>query len=203
MTLCLTRHGHDFVRLLLSVFQGRMSSTSGCAGVFQIPGRVCTSKRYRHARADNLALPRRSKLCSPLWVQRKRHLCAIEDHTDCNCEGRKSRPALPFVLVKHSPKIIALFRDRRGWECIRLGLVCEGETQSSVICISDLTAPSLPRRRGGTGGVCTNWAEYLWSKYLWPRLVDAPSCYQDPTAIPAAIGTASRKILSSWWVLIA
>lgn len=133
----------------------------------------------------------------------KRHVCAIEDHTDCNCEDRKPRPALPFVLAKHSPKIIALFRDRRGWECIRLGLVCEGETQSSVICISDLTASSLPRRRGGTDGVCTNWAEYLWSKYLWPRLVDAPSCYQDPTAIPAAIGTASRKILSSWWVLIA
>lgn len=35
--LCLTRHGHDLVRFLLFVFQGRMSSTSGCAGVFQNP----------------------------------------------------------------------------------------------------------------------------------------------------------------------
>lgn len=91
------------------------------------------------------------------------HTCAIE-HTDCNCEDRKPQPALPFVLLMHSPKIIALLRDRRGWECIRLGLLCEGETQSSVICISDLTAPSLPRRPGGIGGVCTDKAGILLSQ---------------------------------------
>lgn len=78
---------------------------------------------------------------------------ALQGHTDCSAEDTKPRPALPFVLVKRSLKIISLLRDRRGWECVRLGLVCEGETQSSVICISDLTAPSLPRRPGGTGGV--------------------------------------------------
>lgn len=121
----------------------------------------------------------------------------LEDHTDCNGEDRTPRPALPFVLVMHSPKIISLLRDRRGWECIRLWLVCEGESQSSVICISDLTALSLPRRAGGTDGVCANRAEYFTFKYLWPRLVDTPTSYQDPTTIPAAIGTASRKILSS------
>lgn len=80
-------------------------------------------------------------------------MCLLQDHTDCKNENRNTRPALPFVLCDAFPKITALLRDRRGWECIRLGLVCEGETQSSVICISDLTAPSLPRRAGGTGGV--------------------------------------------------
>lgn len=82
-------------------------------------------------------------------------MCVLQDHTDYKSQDRKTWPALPFVLCDAFPKIIALLRDRRGWECIRLGLVREGVTKSSVICISDLTAPSLPRRAGGTAGVCT------------------------------------------------
>lgn len=116
MNPCLTRHGHDFIRVLLFAFQGRMSSTSGCAGVFQISGWVCASQRYRHARADNPALPRRSKLSSPLWIRRRRHVFAVGPHR-LQLRGQKTTTSPSLCAVMHVPKIIALLRDRRGWEC--------------------------------------------------------------------------------------
>lgn len=85
----------------------------------------------------------------------------------------------------------------------RLGLVCEGETQSSVICISDFTAPSLPRRPGVAGGVCTNKEEYLWCKYPGPHSVNTghllPRSSNHPCGYLAVRhGVAENSEL--WWV---